>query len=163
MKLQVMVAYGNISFVKRVKIWRMGCSSRSRCYRGATNDDNDKEGRHWRQNTLTLTDTHLRVGVQFSVRAWLRACVRDQLICDKRCSSWRCHLMTQPAGCLFSYHGRGSCRPNEHCDSHLQLHSCPPSLMIPLEGFHPLAKSKNPKYPVELETIPGCTPPPILG
>lgn len=107
-----------------------------------------KMGRHWRQKALTLTDTHLHVGVQFSVRA----CVRDQLICDKRCSSWRCHLMTQPSGCLFSYHGRGSCRLNVHCDSHLQLQSRQPSLKI-----------KNPKYPVELETIPGRTPPPTLG
>lgn len=115
-----------------------------------------KTGRHWQQNALTLTDTHLHVGVQSSVRA----CVRAQLICDKRCSSWRCPLMTQPAAYLFPYHGRGSCRLNVHWDSHLQLPSCQPSLMIPSEGFRLLVKSKKPKYPVELEAIPGCTPPP---
>lgn len=162
MKLQVMVAYGNISFVKWVKMWRMGCSSSCRNYRGSTNDDSDKDGARLTAERFNLNRYSSPRGCPV-LCACMRMCVRDQLICDKRCSSWRCHLMTQPAGCLFAYHGRGSCRLYVHCDSHLQLNSSQPSLMIPLEGFRPLAKSKYPKYPVELETIPGRNLPPTLG
>lgn len=139
MKLQVMVTYGNISFVKWVKLWRTGCSSSSRSYQGATNDDSDKDGAALMAERFNLNRYSSPRGCPVLC---VCACVRDQLICDKRCSSWRCHLMTQPAGCLFPYHGCGSCRQNVHCDSHLQLHSCQPSLMIPLEGFHLLAKVK---------------------
>lgn len=126
--LEVTVVYDSVSVGVSVRRGPWIAAGRSYWNAGSSHKDGALRSRWWWQKALTLTDTHLHVG---GCRPPY-LCARPSLICHKRCSSWSCRLMTQPAGRQFPYrhHVLVSCRLNTRRDSCSEPHSCQPSLMI---------------------------------